>query len=99
MNFRPIFEDETADLVPITVNGIVVAARNGQTLALALLESNLDHFNTNPVSGNRRLPYCMMGACFECRLIVDGARDVLACRCEVRPGMVVNTQDGDDGKI
>lgn len=99
MNFRPIVNEQAADRVTIHVNGVPVLARAGQTLALALLENGLDHFNVNSVSGKPRLPYCMMGACFECRIIVDGVRDVLACRAEIRDGMVVETQDNCHAKV
>ncbi|RUV68126.1 (2Fe-2S)-binding protein [Mesorhizobium sp. M5C.F.Cr.IN.023.01.1.1] len=99
MNYRPIFPEQPADRIMIQVNGVPVIARVGQSLALALLENGLDHFNVNPMSGKPRLPFCMMGACFECRIIVDGVRDVLACRAEVRDGMVIKTQDNCHAKV
>lgn len=99
MNFRPIFEEEAAERTIIQINGVPVTARVGQTLALALLENGLDHFNVNPISGKQRLPYCMMGACFECRIIVNGVADVLACRAKVCDGMVIETQDNRREKI
>ena len=42
----------------------------------------------SPVSGTPRGPFCMMGACFECVVSVDGHTE-RACMTEVRDGMCV----------
>ena len=85
--------------VTLTVNGQKITAGEGQTLAIVLLQNGLTGFNVNPVSGAERAPYCMMGACFECRMVVDGRRDVLTCRTLVRDGMVVEKQEYGDGML
>jgi len=85
-------------LVEITVNGRPVAARAGIPLALALLEGGLEAFNRSPVDGTPRRPYCLMGACLECRVVVNGCRDVISCLRPVEAGLAVETQDADAGR-
>ncbi|MBG4678022.1 (2Fe-2S)-binding protein [Pseudomonas aeruginosa] len=41
--------------------------------------------------GGRRAPVCGMGACQECRVLIDGRRR-LACQTVCQPGMRVETQ-------
>lgn len=98
MKFRSLHQGAESPVI-LTVNGATVTARAGETLALVLLERGVACFNVNPVSGEDRLPYCMMGSCFECRIVVDGVRDVLACRTVVRDGMVIEKQDNGHGTI
>jgi len=42
------------------------------------------------VSGQRRAPFCGMGVCHECRVLVDGRRQ-LACQTQCVDGMRVET--------
>ena len=58
--------------VAITVDGRRVAARAGDTVAVAMIAAGIDHCRTTPVSGAPRAPYCLMGVCFECLVTVDG---------------------------
>jgi predicted molibdopterin-dependent oxidoreductase YjgC len=46
------------------------------------------------VSGTHRAPYCMMGACFDCLVEIDGIPNQQACQTLVREGMRVNLQKG-----
>ncbi|QRI62540.1 (2Fe-2S)-binding protein [Shinella sp. PSBB067] len=98
MKFRSL-DHMNASPVSIEVDGRPVQAHAGEMLALTLLEQGIGCFNVNPVSGDDRLAYCLMGACFECRVVVDGIRDVLACRTAVRAGMIVKRQDDAHGTM
>ena len=49
---------------------------------------------TTPVSGAPRGPYCMMGACFECLVSVDGEPNQQACMVPARDGMRVERMQG-----
>jgi len=80
--------------VTIQVDGKPVAARDGDTVAAALLASGRDHCRTTPVGGAPRAPYCMMGVCFDCLVEVDGVGNRQGCLVPVREGMVVVTQQG-----
>lgn len=82
------------DPVTIHIEGQAVTARAGDSVAAALLASGLDHCRTTPVSGAPRAPYCLMGACFDCLVSIDGVGNQQACLVRVRPGMVIKCQPG-----
>jgi D-hydroxyproline dehydrogenase subunit gamma len=80
--------------ISLTIDGKRAQARDGDTVAAALLASGIDHCRTTPVSGARRAPYCMMGVCFECLVTIDGIGNRQACLIPAREGMRVETQTG-----
>ncbi|MBU6439573.1 MAG: (2Fe-2S)-binding protein [Betaproteobacteria bacterium] len=92
--FKPLETAAHAPVVTIYVDGRPVAAREGETLALALLENGVDDFRRTPVSQARRGPFCLMGACFDCLVELDGLANVQACCVEVRAGQRVRRQCG-----
>ncbi|SAL18725.1 NAD(FAD)-dependent dehydrogenase [Caballeronia sordidicola] len=92
--FRPLQTEKPRRAVTLTVEGRTIEAREGDTLALALLDSGIDHTRTTPVSNSPRAPLCLMGVCFECLVEVDGQPNVQACMLEVREGMDVRLQNG-----
>ena len=91
--FRPL-EAASEAPVTITVDGHIVVAAPGANLAAALLEAGFAPFRTTPVSGAPRLPYCMMGVCFDCLAVVDGVPNRQTCLEQVRSGMTVEGQTG-----
>ena len=68
---------------------------DGTNLAAALLAVGVQVFRHTPVSGAPRAPFCMMGACFDCLVEVDGVVRQ-ACMLEVAAGMKLSRphQDG-----
>ena len=93
----PMFRRAQPDARPrvaITIDGTAVDARDGDTVAAALLAAGFDHCRTTPVSGERRAPYCMMGVCFDCLVTIDGIGNRQACLVHVRDGMVIERQQG-----
>jgi D-hydroxyproline dehydrogenase subunit gamma len=83
-----------ASTVSITVEGNDVKAAVGDSVAAALLAAGFDHCRTTPVSGAPRAPYCMMGVCFECLVIIDGIGNRQGCLVPVSEGMRVELQRG-----
>lgn len=75
--------------VRILVNGIPIDVVGDLSLAAALLNAGFSVFRVS-VKGERRGPVCGMGACFECRVTIDGASDRRACLEQVREGMTVD---------
>ncbi len=69
-----------------------IRALQGDTVAAALLLNEYSSFKNNLVSGSPRSPYCMMGACFECLVEIDGIGHQQACLINVRDGMKVRKQ-------
>lgn len=82
-----------ADVV-ITVDGVRTVAKTGDTVAAALLAAGRMATRKTPVSGAPRGPYCMMGVCFECLVVVDAVGHRQACLIPVREGMQIETQQG-----
>jgi D-hydroxyproline dehydrogenase subunit gamma len=86
--------DSTRREVSITIDGKPVAAREGDSVAAALLGSGSLACRTTPVTGVPRAPFCMMGVCFDCLVTVDGAANVQGCMTRVRDGMRIEIQAG-----
>jgi D-hydroxyproline dehydrogenase subunit gamma len=83
--------------VAVTIDGAPFAACVGDTVAAALLAAGHLSFRTTPVSGAPRGPYCMMGACFDCLVTIDGRPSQQACMIAVAPGMRIETGQGVRG--
>jgi hypothetical protein len=64
----------------------------GLVLAAVLLRTPPFFSRVTPVSGSLRAPYCMMGACFECLVELDGETSIRSCLSRVRAGMIVRRQ-------
>lgn len=96
MGTSPMFRrlSEPADPVRITVDGVEVLARAGDTVAAALIASGLDPTRETVVSGAPRAPYCMMGVCFDCLVTIDGIGNRQGCMVPVAEGMRVERQKG-----
>ncbi len=78
----------------IWFDGKAIPAREGDSVAVALLAAGIAATRTTAVSGTPRGPYCMMGACFDCLATVDGRPNVQTCMTLAREGMRIDTQDG-----
>lgn len=81
-------------LVHIEIDGLAVEAREGESVAAAVLAHGDGATRTTPVSGAGRAPYCMMGVCFECLMDIDGIPNRQACMVHVTPGMKIVRQHG-----
>jgi predicted molibdopterin-dependent oxidoreductase YjgC len=68
--------------------------RQGDSVAAALLAAGIRVFRSTPVSGAERSAFCMIGACFECLVIIDGMGSRQACLTPLRSGMVIERQVG-----
>ena len=61
----------------------------GENLAAALLVAGIMPFRRTPVSGAPRGPFCMMGACFDCLVEIDGVTRQ-ACMLTVTEDMAID---------
>ncbi len=89
--FRRLPDDNRA-AVTVTVDGKPCVARVGDTVAALLLAENALPMRVSTVSGSPRAAYCMMGACFECLVTIDGVANRQGCLITVAEGMLVATQ-------
>ena len=81
-------------MVNLHFDGRALKAPAGCSVAAALLANGVSTFRTTPVSGAPRAPYCMMGACFDCLVEIDGQPNRQSCLVAVAEGMQVKTQAG-----
>ncbi|MCW5687260.1 MAG: (2Fe-2S)-binding protein [Pseudolabrys sp.] len=86
--------DSQAPVVAVTIDGVSFTAREGDSVAAALLAAGQSACRETPVSGAQRGPYCMMGVCFDCLVTVDGIGNRQGCLVRVEEGMRIETQHG-----
>lgn len=86
--------DGDAPWVTLRVDGEALAARAGDTVAAALLAAGRFTFRQTAVSGSDRGPFCMMGACFDCLVEIDGEPNRQACMTLAEDGMNVRPMLG-----
>jgi D-hydroxyproline dehydrogenase subunit gamma len=84
-------------LVTVRFAGEGLELREGENLAAALLAAGVIPFRHTPVSGAPRNPYCMMGACFDCLVEIDGVTRQ-ACMMEVKDGMLMDMPPAGEGR-
>ena len=83
-----------ARLLAVTIDGKPFAARDGDTVAATLIAAGLADCRTTPVSGSARGPFCMMGVCFDCLVVIDGESNQQGCMIPARDGMKIERQHG-----
>jgi len=91
--FRPMIE-RGGTALSFTFDGRPLSGRSGDTVAAALLANGILASRTTPVSGSPRAPYCMMGVCFDCLVVIDGIGNRQGCLFPLADGMRVETQHG-----
>jgi sarcosine oxidase subunit alpha len=85
---------DTGATFALTIDGKSIRARDGDSVAAAMLAAGLERCRTTPVSGAPRAPYCLMGVCFDCLVTIDGVGNRQGCLVPVREGMAIETQLG-----
>ena len=78
--------DQDSVRVRVTFAGQGYDLPDGANLAAALLAAGVDTFRQTAHRGVGRGPYCMMGACFDCLVEVDGVSRQ-ACMMQVSEGL------------
>lgn len=91
----PFLELDNGPRVNVMFDGTALSLPRGANLAAALLAAGVDVFRDTPVSGAPRGPFCMMGACFDCLIEMDGTTRQ-ACMIEVTDGMEITRPHRDE---
>ena len=86
--------DARAATVTVFVAGAPVTVPAGASAAAAVLLTALPAIRTTPVGGAPRLPYCMMGVCFDCLAVIDGVANRQSCMVPAAEGMRIDPQWG-----
>jgi predicted molibdopterin-dependent oxidoreductase YjgC len=84
----PESSSSTADSQSITLHWYEqeITALSNDTVASALLLAGIRVSRESGVSGEARLPFCMMGSCFECLIEING-QVVQSCMTTAKEGM------------
>lgn len=82
--------ERVAQPLRFVLDGRDVEGVEGDTVASALLALGVRAFRRNPATGEARGPFCLIGACFECLVEIDGLPGRRACLTTLRAGMRVN---------
>ncbi len=80
--------------IAVDVEGRTVMVPEGASAAAAVLLAGIPSVRTTAVSGSERLPYCMMGTCFDCLAEIDGVPNRQSCMVTIVPGMTIRRQHG-----
>lgn len=81
-------------LVMITINGQSYSVPANETVAAVVTACGISPTRTTAVSGAPRAPFCLMGVCYECLMVIDGQPNQRACKTQVAEGMTVECQNG-----
>ena len=87
-------DESPRQTVTVVINGRSVAVPQGESVAAAVLAENIGYSRITPVKQLPRAPFCMMGVCFDCLMVIDGVPNQQACMVQVRDGMHIERQHG-----
>jgi len=68
---------------------------DGMSVAAALLKAGVKVFRQTQVGHKPRGPFCMMGACYDCLLVIDGRPNRQGCMTVAQKGMKVSRQSSE----
>jgi predicted molibdopterin-dependent oxidoreductase YjgC len=88
------FADESVDTIEVILNGTTLHVPQGISVAAAVLGRQQRFTRTTPVSGSQRAPFCMMGVCYDCLMVIDAQPNQRACVTLVQAGMQIECQQG-----
>ena len=80
--------------VVVTINGETVQCRAGDSVAAALLAAGLNECRDTAVKDLPRGPFCLMGICYDCLVMIDDQPNQQGCMIPVRSGMKIERQQG-----
>jgi predicted molibdopterin-dependent oxidoreductase YjgC len=75
--------------IRIKINGKETSASQGDTVLASLVASGHKIFRKSSKLHENRGPLCAMGACYECRVTIDGVPNQRACMTEVKDKMII----------
>ena len=81
--------------ITITFDGKPCRGKPGQTISEVLLDNGFTTLGQAP-DGTDRGVYCGMGACFQCRVILNGKMNIRACKTLAKPGDIVLSQKDEE---
>jgi len=83
-----------ASWLTVTVDGVPVRVREGDSVAAAVLLAGNKVYRRTLVGNRPRNPFCWMGVCFDCLVEIDGVANRQGCLVAAREGMRICRQTG-----
>ena len=80
--------------VTIYCDGRKITAREGETVASALVAEGILKFRVTEKKKEWRGIFCVIGRCTDCAMTVDGTPNIRTCITTVRENMRIETQKG-----
>lgn len=81
--------DAPRPAIRLTLDGARIEAQQGDTLLTALLAGGGGHLRDSEFGDGPRAGFCLMGACQDCWVVVEGLGRVRACATLAQDGMEV----------
>ena len=81
--------DASRPRITLTLEGQPIEAQQGDTLLTALLAAGAGHLRDSEFGDGPRAGFCLMGACQDCWVVVEGMGRVRACATLAAQGMEV----------
>ena len=81
--------DAARPRITLRLDGAPVEAQQGDTLLTALLAAGAGHLRDSEFGDGPRAGFCLMGACQDCWVVVEGLGRVRACATLAEDGMKV----------
>ncbi len=94
---HPVLGDpECGREVTIFLDGRPLKAREGEPVAAALFASGIRVARYTGGKREPRGPFCMIGRCTECRMLLEGKGTIMTCLTPVEEGMRLRTPGGGE---
>lgn len=81
--------DAARPRIMLRLDGKPVEAQRGDTLLTALLAAEAGHLRESEFGDGPRAGFCLMGACQDCWVVVEGRGRVRACATMAEDGMEI----------
>jgi len=81
--------DAARPRITLRLDGAPIEAQRGDTLLTALLAAGAGHLRESEFGDGPRAGFCLMGACQDCWVQVEGKGRVRACATLAEDGMEV----------
>ena len=96
--FRQLDSVVDTEKIRIKIDGVMFEVPNNINVAEAICLSTSGRTRKTRANKKSRGPYCMMGVCYECLTMIDGAPNQQSCTKKVHDNMIIITQTEDDNE-
>ncbi|GGJ37530.1 (2Fe-2S)-binding protein [Neoroseomonas lacus] len=81
--------DAARPRITLRLDGVPIEAQRGDTLLTALLAADAGYLRDSEFGDGPRAGFCLMGACQDCWVVVEGRGRLRACATLAEDGMEI----------